>query len=244
MLNLPGGDSVMATQLTFQFDEGGSIPTSPLQYIIKPIPYKLAMDVVIEHHYLHRRSSCSYAFGIYTPSNLLLGVIIYGKPPSSTLQKGICGNDEANNVIELTRLWVDDRAPKNIESFFIGRTLKMIPNEIIVSYAEIQQGHLGIIYQATNWLYTGLSAKFKDYAVKGLEHKHHATIEDSVGRYDKSININKHALLVAKYGDKLFKKERPRKHRYIFFQGNKKRKKELLTKLRYPILPYPKRQED
>ena len=31
MINLPGGDSVMATQLTFQFDEGGSIPTSPRQ---------------------------------------------------------------------------------------------------------------------------------------------------------------------------------------------------------------------
>jgi hypothetical protein len=235
MINLPGGDSVMATQLTFQFDEGGSIPTSPLQYIIKPIPYKLAMDVVIEHHYLHRRSSCSYAFGIYTPSNLLLGVITYGSPVSRSLQKGICGNDEANNVIELTRLWVDDRAPKNIESFFIGRTLKMIPNEIIVSYAEIQQGHLGIIYQATNWIYTGLSDKHVIWFIDGVTSKHPRHIFDSYGGFKKAQLI---------LGDRIQKQYRPRKHRYIFFQGNKKRKKELLTKLRYPILPYPKRQED
>lgn len=32
----------------------------------------------------------------------------------------------------------------------------------------------------------------------------------------------------------------PPKHRYVYFNCNKKRKKELLKKLKYPILPYPK----
>ena len=34
--------------------------------------------------------------------------------------------------------------------------------------------------------------------------------------------------------------ERPRKHRYVFFNTSGKRKKELLGKLRYPIHAYPK----
>jgi hypothetical protein len=34
--------------------------------------------------------------------------------------------------------------------------------------------------------------------------------------------------------------ERPRKNKYVFFNANKRRKKELLRKLRYKILPYPK----
>jgi len=34
--------------------------------------------------------------------------------------------------------------------------------------------------------------------------------------------------------------DRPRKHRYIYFLGDKKQKKEMLSKLNYDVLPYPK----
>ena len=108
-------------------------------------------------------------------SDRLIGVITYGVSCSSTLLKGICGEEEKSNVYELTRLWIEDSTPKNTESYFIGNTLKMLDKEIIVSFAEIQQGHAGTVYQATNFLYCGLSAKFKDPKVKGLEHQHHAT---------------------------------------------------------------------
>ena len=66
------------------------------------------------------------------------------------------------NVLELTRLWIEDGTPKNTESFFISQCLKRACREIIVSFAQIDAGHVGTVYQATNWYYTGLSAKFKD----------------------------------------------------------------------------------
>lgn len=34
--------------------------------------------------------------------------------------------------------------------------------------------------------------------------------------------------------------ERPRKHRYVYFNAPRKRRKELRSKLRYEVLPYPK----
>ena len=40
--------------------------------------------------------------------------------------------------------------------------------------------------------------------------------------------------------ENLYYKERSRKHRYIYFNASKTRKKQLLKKLRYKILPYPK----
>ena len=224
----------MATQLTFQFEEGRSIPTSPLQYIIRPISYKLAMQLVIEQHYLHRQAPCTYAFGIYTPDDIIIGVITYGSPASRSLQKGICGNDEADSVIELTRSWVDDKAPKNIESFFISKTIKMVPKDIIVSYAEIQQGHLGIVYQASNWIYTGLSAKRHEWRLQGLEARHTRSIFDKYGGINASKKI---------FGDRMYARQRPRKHRYVFFNCPKKRRKELLAKLRYKAQPYPKKIE-
>jgi hypothetical protein len=205
--------------------------TSPKQlYYIEKIGYKLAMEIVIKNHYLHRQSPCSFAFGLFCKqSKDIIGVVIYGTPSSAPLRGGICGLDEKENVIELTRLWIKDGTPKNTESYLIGNTIGKVDKQIIVSYAEIQQGHLGIVYQATNWLYTGLSAKRTNWTIKGID-KHCQTIADKY----TAIEIRE------KYGDKFSLVERPRKHRYIYFNCSQKRKKELLGKLKYQIFPYPK----
>lgn len=204
-------------------------------YTIKPITYQEAMDIVVANHYLHRRAPCSFAFGLFeNETNDIAGVIVYGTPSSSTLRAGLCGVEEKNNVIELTRLWIKDGTPKNTESFLIGNTLSRVNKEIIVSFAEIQQGHLGIVYQATNWIYTGLSAKRSNWTIKGVN-KHCQTIADK----------HTSAQLREIYGEDFKLVDRPRKHRYVFFNTkSKKRKKELISKLRYGILPYPKKEQN
>lgn len=205
--------------------------TSLKDYPIRPVDYHTAMTIVIEKHYLHRQSPCSHAYGLFNPvTDEIVGIVIYGVPPSSTLLKGICGPEEAQNVYELNRLWVDDSVPKNGESYLIGNTIKLLDREIIVSYADTSQQHVGIVYQATNWLYTGLSSKFRDPKVKGLENQHHATYAN--GLTNKQVE--------EKFGDRVYWVERPRKHRYIIFNANKTRRKELRQLLRYKILPYPK----
>jgi hypothetical protein len=199
-------------------------------YYIATLSYKVAISIIIENHYLHRQAPCSFAFGLFDKKNdEIVGVVIYGTPSSAPLRMGICGIEEKDNVIELTRLWVDDKVPKNGESFLIGNTIKKINKEIVVSYAEINQGHLGIVYQATNWYYTGLSAKRTNWTIQGID-KHCQTIADKYT--SKEIR--------EKYGDDFKIIERPRKHRYVFFNCNKYKKKELLLKLKYKLLPYPK----
>ena len=106
---------------------------------------------------------------------------------------------------------------------------------IIISYADTSQEHLGIVYQATNFLYTGLSAKRTDWKIKGLEHLHSQTIADEF-RGQK----NRGKLIREKYGDRFYMEERPRKHRYIFLCGNKRIRKKALKSLRYPVESYPK----
>lgn len=201
-------------------------------FYIKEIKYKTAMSIVIKNHYLHRQAPCSIAFGLFCNNcKRIIGVITYGVSCSSTLLKGICGVDEQSNIYELTRLWVNDGTPKNTESFFIGNTIKLLNKEIIVSFAEINQGHRGTIYQATNFIYCGLSAIFKDPKIKGLENKHHAT-------YANGMSMKQ---IIDKYGqENVYYIDRPRKHRYIYINAKNKRKKELLNKLKYKILPYPK----
>ena len=75
----------------------------------------------------------------------------------------------------------------------------------------------------TNFIFCGLSAAFTDPVVKGLEGKHHSTFAH--GMTVKQIK--------EKWGDDVEFVERPRKFRYVYFNANKKRKKELIKKLKY-----------
>ena len=180
-------------------------------------------DWLINKHYAHRIPSISYAFGLFDKNGTLQGVCTFGKPPSPPLCIGICGAKMSKYVYELNRLVINSGLDKNVLSFFVSRCLKTINGKkIIVSYADSSQNHFGYIYQATNWIYTGLSAKRTE-------------------RYDPQ-NPNKHSKTVVETMDydSLGIRDRPQKHRYVYFIGSKADKKKFLNNLKYNILPYPK----
>jgi hypothetical protein len=196
-----------------------------------------AVDVypwLINRHYAKRLCPISHSFGAFDKENMI-GVVTYGTPLSSTLKDGICGIEWSEKVLELNRLCCESR--KNLASTIVGRSLSMLPRpSIVVSYADTGQGHIGFVYQATNFIYTGLSAEFKDPMVKGMEHKHHTTIGDE-GRGHKS----RVEFLRDKYGsENVYYMDRDRKHRYVFFCGSKTDTKKLRASLKYGVEPYPK----
>jgi hypothetical protein len=199
------------------------------KWIITEIPTSLAQEVVIKNHYLHRKAPCSIAFGLFDETDNLRGVVLYGTPSSSKLRSGIAGQDESFNVIELTRLWIDDQTPKNAESYLIGNSIKKCGKEIVVSFADTEQNHLGIVYQATNWFYTGLSAKRTDWHVEGIDKHGHTWADKYTAKEMREL-----------FGDKFKLVPRSRKHRYVFINAKKKRKEALIAKLNYSIQAYPK----
>ena len=202
-------------------------------YQVERIKPADAHTLIVKVHYAHRIPSISHAFGLFL-SGELVGVITYGTSPSSTLAKGLCGPDWASNVLELNRLVLLNNK-EHEASRLVGSSLRMLPKpSIVVSFADTRQGHEGIVYQATNFLYTGLSAKFVDPRVRGLEHQHHATYAHGMTN----------AEVIAKYGaDNVYFEERSRKHRYVYFVGTVGQKKAMRAALRYGTLPYPKKEE-
>ena len=199
-------------------------------YKIIKLDYKTAMEIVVQKHYLHRKAPCSFAFGLVDGGNEIVGVITYGTPAAAGIRKGICGIEEKDNVIELTRLWIDDKVGKNAESFLIGNTVRKVNKQIIVSFAEGERGHVGTVYQATNFLYTGLSAKRTNWKVEGIS-VHNHTLTDKYSAVQ----------MKEMYGDAFKLVDRPRKHRYVYFNCSKTRKKQLVKKLKYPLQQYPKK---
>lgn len=74
-----------------------------------------------------------------------------------------------------------------------------------------------------------------------MEHLHSASIMDSVGRSDDNGHIDKVKLLKEKYGEEnVYMIERPRKHRYFYFVGNKREIKKMKKLFIYNQEPYPK----
>jgi hypothetical protein len=186
------------------------------KYSVKPIDSDQTYEWLLYKHYAKRIPSISYAFGLFE-AEVLMGVLTIGKPASPSLYDGICGKEFSKYVYELNRLCIEENLEKNVLSFFVSNSLKIIKDDLIlVSYADSLWNHSGYIYQATNWIYTGATKERTDIGHEDGTHSRH---------YDKNIDYS-------------IRKFRSSKHRYVYFLGRSK--KNFRLNLKYKIEPYPK----
>ncbi len=207
-----------------------------IEYTVGPINLDIARRLIIENHYSHSWNACKYALGLYD-GDKIIGVAVYRSPAGRLTIKSISPNLDFGDVLELTRLWLIDEAPKNSESFFIGKTFEWLRKntnvKVLISYSDPMQNHLGIIYQATNWLYQGNSTM----KVKAHLHKINGILyhQRTVTKIFKTIKPDE----LKKIDPNYERIEMLKKHRYIYILHKKDRKK-ILQELKHKILPYPK----
>ena len=185
---------------------------------VRPIEYQETLPFILGVHYARRVPSIQYAFG-YFEGGELMGVVTYGQPASPSLCKGIAGEENRGNVLELNRLvFYPQFNGNNRASILVGRSLKMLPHHtFVVSYADYGGwGHIGYIYQATNFLYTGKSKARTDIFSESGHSRHYKKGEQ------RRVN-------------------RTEKYRYVYLVGDKRERKKMRQELRYPIIKdYPK----
>ena len=199
------------------------------KFTVKPIKRYETHDWFLNKHYAKRVPSITYCYGLYDTYKILQGVISFGSPASKPLVVGAFKGKYQENFLELNRLCVNENLEKNVLSFFVSQSIKLLEKpKVIVSYADTSQSHHGYIYQATNWIYTGLSDKRTEWRMRG-NNKHSKTICEQYTLEERQ-----------KDKDKFYITERPRKHRYFYLLGNKKEKKEMKQNLQYKIELYPK----
>jgi hypothetical protein len=138
--------------------------------VIVPITLEDAQPFILKHYIGEKPRGIQKIYGVYhKPSSRLVGAAIYGKPrkQATTVVQPEVPSDE---VIDLQRLFLeDDVNTKNIESYVIARTLKMIKQDfpqvkVVITFADEKAGHVGSIYQATNAIYLGKSGGKHKYA--------------------------------------------------------------------------------
>jgi len=100
----------------------------------------------------------------------MVGVCVYTRPAGPTAGQSYYP-EAPDKVLELRRLCLIDETPKNAESFFVSRSIKWLKGntdwEFILSYADMEQGHSGIIYRASNFEYIGVTGAGKTLEVDG-----------------------------------------------------------------------------
>ena len=201
-------------------------------FTVRLIPNSWAKPWILYRHYARRMCSISLAYGLLDESNTLKGICTFGHPPTSQLKSKYVFEDFDVEVLELNRLAIEEGMDKNTLSYFVSSILRIMESpKCLISYADGNQGHVGYIYQATNWIYTGISSgqDFYEDSRNGTIY-HPKTIVDKFGTrcLDK----------IPEYFIK--HKEVSGKHRYFYFVGSKKQTKEMRKQFKYQIFPYPK----
>jgi hypothetical protein len=107
---------------------------------------------------------------------------------------------ESDKVIELRRLCCVNETPKNAESFFISKSLILLKKHwrrdgIVVSYADLEYGHTGTIYRASNFRKHGeikgkdvISFDGKKYHDKSLRAKYKGQLKPFAKKLLENLN--------------------------------------------------------
>jgi hypothetical protein len=140
--------------------------------VIRPIPKSTVKELLVREHYLHSLpGGTKLAFGVFV-GDRLLGAVTLGVGPF--LGYSLVEGARPEDCITLTRLWLSNELPKNSESLVLGIILRGLRKntslKFVLSYTDPTAGHAGIIYQATNWIYTGLSSATPLYEIDGKVH--------------------------------------------------------------------------
>ena len=170
------------------------------------------------------------AFGVFASSSLA-GVLTLGVGPKNAHR--LVRDAGPDDCLTLTRLWLDDQLPRNAASRVLGLVIRALRRHtslrFVLSYADPAAGHVGTVYQATGWLYTGLSEGTPLYDLGDGIPRHSRSLGHAYGTrslaylHAQGIDVR----LVAQ----------GRKHRYLFPLHHSARER-----LTVPILPYPKRE--
>lgn len=142
----------------------------PARYTVAPVGESEARAFVRAHHYLATWPAAIHRFGLWDRRDgQLVGVAVYAAPVHAGVLRNVFPDLEAYTAsVELARFVLLDQVPANAESWTLARTFHQLLDRGVrgvVSFADpmprrtpaglVMPGHRGVIYMASNAIYTG-----------------------------------------------------------------------------------------
>lgn len=194
-----------------------------INYEVRKISAKIAKEYLIKNHYSHGcHNGPSPCYGLFDKDELI-GALAFATPCSENVRASVFGEKYKDSVIELHRLHIKDVTPRNTESWFISRCLKLLKEDrpqtkAVISFSDSTQGHQGTIYRATGFYYIGHTGNATFYLDENNRLRHPR---------QNGVNITKE--MAKEKGWKPVK--RFAKNRYLYILANSKVEKKHLIKM-------------
>ena len=159
-------------------------------WYVKRVSRSDITEFIESWHYSKSINGCrsEYCYALYDQEDVMKGALFYGGMAMANQWKKY--GEQEDDVIELRRLCCVDDTPKNAESFLIGRSLRELKKDwggkpsgshnklggkIVVTYADKEYGHTGIVYKASNFKLVG-ETKSQRVIIYGEKRYHDKTI--------------------------------------------------------------------
>lgn len=152
-------DYIFSTQMSM-FGKREIIGFGSTEFSIKEIDRNKANDIIVKNHYSHKFYNATYIhLGVFI-ENEIVGVLQFGYAMNPASGGSVVKGTELDQYLELNRMWLDDKAPRNSESTAISYAIRFIRGKYkrvkwIQSFADERCGGFGIVYQAANFEYYG-----------------------------------------------------------------------------------------
>lgn len=197
----------------------------------------------INFHYAKVAPVSPLAYNVFNNADEWCGVIIYsyGATPNIGKPYGLAQGE----IVELVRVALNGKqeCTSQAVAMSLKRLRKDAPNvRLVVSYADCDQSHLGTIYQATNWIYTGVTDKgdlgaFIIHSGGKIKRVHRKSIHSRMVLIDgKMVHCPQTIAAVRKFIDPLAEEFRTKGKRKYLMPMDKRMKKQILPLSK----PYPK----
>lgn len=240
----------MAEQPEPNIEEKKRLTANLKNAIVREISLTEARGLIVSQEWLgNLPDGTEFAYGLVV-GNYLAGAVCFGSTAGTNVKNSVCGAEYADRVTTLTRgcccWWSHPHSGSKLISAACREMAKKGYN-VVVAYSDPSANERGQLYKACNFLFCGTTSpteKFRrpDGKVYDARNVHLLTRDRTGGttKYKRSRAEQKQMMMDD--GCEFFKDD-VRKLRFVGLFGDRRIKRILRSALKWPVLPYPKRQQ-
>jgi len=201
--------------------------------VVRRVSWRAANAIILKYEWLGSMAmKTTDCFGIYF-GGFLAGVCCFSPPPTPHVAMGAIGKDHVNLVKVLSRgacvWWAHEHSASKLISLATKIMVSETRYRVFLAFSDPRAMEIGTVYQASNWIYTGITNSHTSYFIGGA------------WRTERSARQESYRIAGIDFR-KCPKKKEPGKHRYLKLDAPTKRERQYIRGLiRYEGLPYPKR---
>lgn len=210
--------------------------------VVKEISFNEAQDFILKYEWLGSMGVTQFSFGFYI-DDILTSVLCFGVTSGSESFSEPFGAENKHLGIVLVRGACAPWAHQHTASYFLGKVFPLVREKgyrFIIAYSDPEAGEIGTVYQATNWYFYGLTCP-RQHMVRPDGKRVDPRL---IYKYAKKNNITRQEQKKIFIDEGYVFAKGHQKLKYLILLGNKREKKELLSKTKVRFYPYLKRQDN